>query len=146
VDTSLTSGARPDATDGLRILTTLSLTSGARPDATDDLRILTTLSLTSGARPDATDDLRIPATVFSQAGRNDGAFRHAGLDKPALYLIRGHPEKKRGQATFCLGLGKNQAVPVDSDFRPGLSTLDLGRWTGSILLTTHCLISMSPFR
>jgi len=40
-------------------------------------------------------------------------------------LIR-HPEKKRGQATFCLGLGKNQAVPVDSDFRPGLSTLDLG--------------------
>ena len=37
-------------------------------------------SLTSDTGSDATNDLRIPATVFSQAGRNDGAFRHAGLD------------------------------------------------------------------
>ena len=24
--------------------------------------------------------------------RNDDAYRHAGLDKPAPYLIRGHPD------------------------------------------------------
>jgi len=33
----ITSGARPDATNGLRIAARFPLTSGARPDATDHL-------------------------------------------------------------------------------------------------------------
>jgi len=57
-----------------------------------------------------------------------GAYCHAGPDKPAPYLIRGHPEDWQDLYTTIIYLvgGSPQATPSQQNgtYRPGIPLLD----------------------